>query len=97
MSEALEILHDEPRRRFWARLPHGEAEVNYQPVGDTVLDLQRTWVPPEDREGGIGARMVLHVLDHARRRGLGIIPTCPFVERVLSDHPEYRDLVVARA
>lgn len=97
MSAPLEVQHDEPGRRFWAALPHGDAEVNYVSVGDAVLDLQRTWVPPEDREGGIGARLVLHVLDHARRHGLGVIPTCPFVERVLSDHPEYRDLVVARA
>ncbi|MGH9379644.1 MAG: GNAT family N-acetyltransferase [Thermoanaerobaculia bacterium] len=97
MDASMEIQHDERRRRFWAPLPHGEAEVDYAPVGDAALDLVRTWVPPEDRKAGAGARLVLHVLEHARQRGLGVIPTCPFVERVIANHPEYQDLVVARA
>jgi predicted GNAT family acetyltransferase len=91
----VEILHDEQRRRFWARLPHGEAELTYAPVGDAALDLQHTWVPSEDRHGGAGARLVLHVLDHARRHGLGVVPSCPFVDRVLAEHPEYEELRTA--
>jgi uncharacterized protein len=33
------------------------------------------------------------VLDEMRRRGLKIVPRCPFVSAYLAKHPEYRDLV----
>lgn len=49
----------------------------------------------EDRfEGhGIGSKLVAEALDDARRRGLGVLPFCPFVNAFIERHREYVDLV----
>ena len=48
----------------------------------------------EARAGhGLASILVSGVLDDVRRRGLRIVPVCPFVERYIERHPEYDDLV----
>jgi uncharacterized protein len=51
----------------------------------------------EDRfEGrGLGGRLVSFALDDARRRGLAVLPFCPFVNGYIQHHREYADLVPA--
>jgi predicted GNAT family acetyltransferase len=44
---------------------------------------------------GLGGRLVGYALDDARRRGLTVVPRCPFVRRYIEEHPEYADLVSA--
>ncbi len=58
-----------------------------------VLTLDHTETPVEARGRGIASRLVKAVLDEARRRGLKIVPRCPFVSAYLAKHPEFRDLV----
>ena len=58
-----------------------------------VLTLDHTETPVEARGRGIASRLVKGVLDEARRRGLKIVPRCPFVSAYLTKHPEFRDLV----
>lgn len=41
---------------------------------------------------GIGSQLVTGALDDIRRRGLTIVPICPFVRAYLRRHPEYADL-----
>ncbi len=92
----LQIEHDPESGRFQAALECGQAYVAYRRRGD-ALDLVSTWVPRQHRHVGIGERMVVHALEYARRNGLRVVPTCPFVPSVLADHPEYADLVVSGA
>ena len=48
----------------------------------------------EARAGhGLASILVSGVLDDVRRRGLRIVPVCPFVEGYIGRHPEYDDLV----
>ncbi len=48
----------------------------------------------EARAGhGLASILVSGVLDDVRRRGLRIVPICPFVEGYIERHPEYDDLV----
>jgi hypothetical protein len=88
----LTVRHDEEAGRFETDLECGTAYVAYR-LGDGALDLVSTWVPTQHRELGIGARVVTAALEYAREHGLEVIPTCPFVPRVLADHPEYEGLV----
>ncbi len=90
--ETIAIHHDPESRRFAAALECGEAYVAYRPL-DGALDLVSTWVPRQHRGLGIGERIVLHALDYARAHGLEVVPTCPFVPRVIERHPEYGSLV----
>ena len=45
---------------------------------------------------GLGSRLAKHVLDDARKRGLGVRPRCPFIRSYIESHPQYADLVAAR-
>jgi predicted GNAT family acetyltransferase len=42
---------------------------------------------------GLGSKLIAHVLDEARERGLAVLPFCPFVNAYIERHPEYLDLV----
>jgi predicted GNAT family acetyltransferase len=60
---------------------------------DGRLVLTHTEVDDACSGRGLGTRLVLEVLDDARRRQLAVVPLCPFVAHVLAEHPEYGDLV----
>lgn len=89
----MKIEHDPNAQRFSARFDDGDAYVAYHERPDGTLDLQHTIVPPEEQNRGVGGELVQHVLDHARREDLRIVPSCPFVAAWIRDHPEYEDLV----
>ena len=42
---------------------------------------------------GIGSALVGEALEDARRRGLEVLPFCPFVNSYMQKHHEYVDLV----
>jgi len=93
MSEDLPaVRHDSEAGRFELDLEAGTAFVDYE-LEDGVMDLRSTWVPPPHRNRGIGERVVLAALEHARAHGYRVIPTCPFVSGVIERNPGYRDLV----
>lgn len=87
------IEHDDARRRFHTRVDGGEAYLSYQRPRPGVLDLQHTVVPPAAQGRGVGESLVRAAIGHAREHGERVIPTCPFVEHWLAEHPEESDLV----
>lgn len=92
----MEIRHDPDRGRFTAAVDGREATLSYRRVDDRTLDYTSTFVPPELRGRGVGARLVLHALDYAREHDQKVIPTCWFVGQVLDERPEYQDLTAER-
>ncbi|MDX1393695.1 MAG: GNAT family N-acetyltransferase [Gemmatimonadota bacterium] len=86
-----DIRHSRERHRFELALEKGEAYVEYE-RREGVIDLLSTWVPPAHRNRGIGEAIVVRALEFARDRGLEVIPTCPFVPRVIDRNPEFRSL-----
>jgi predicted GNAT family acetyltransferase len=96
-SNQHEIQHEPDRNRFSISIAGGDRGgfLDYRPIGDGVWDLTYTFVPRQDRGGGIGRELVLGVLDVARERGLKVIPTCGFVATVIEENPQYHDLVAS--
>ena len=43
---------------------------------------------------GIGSLMILQALVDIKKRGLTLIPLCPFVAGYLKKHPHWKDLVL---
>lgn len=78
--------------RFELEVDGHVAFVTYHMVGD-VMVLPHTETPFALRERGIGERVVLGALAHARAQGLKVRPMCSFVRHVLTQHPEHQDLV----
>ena len=61
------------------------------------LALIHTEVLPTFEGRGVGSVLVGYALDDARRRGLRVIATCPFVRAYVERHPETHDIVVGMA
>jgi predicted GNAT family acetyltransferase len=68
------------------------AFMNYRLAGN-VMTLDHTETPAAARGRGIASQLVAGVLDETRRRGLKIVPRCPFVSAYLAKHPEFRDVL----
>jgi uncharacterized protein len=66
--------------------------LQYTMRGGRVL-LTHTEIPDANSGKGLATVLVQSALDDLRRRGLGIVPVCPFVERFVERHPDYDDLV----
>ena len=76
------------------------AETDGEPVGlaaytarGDVLTFTHTEVDPAHRGEGIGGALVRASLDDVRRRGLRVVPQCPFYAAWFEQHPEAADLL----
>jgi len=64
-------------------------------LGEGRITLVHTEVDDEHAGGGLGTRLARFALDDARRRGLAVVPVCPFVAAIVKEHAdEYLDEVV---
>lgn len=95
MSE-IDFRHEPENHRFVASVGGDTARVVYAEAGGDTMDYTSTWVPPDLRGEGIGEEIVVRALDWAREHDKRVVPSCPFVTKVIDDHPEYRDLVADR-
>jgi uncharacterized protein len=59
-----------------------------------VVVLVHTEIDPAYEGKGLGSRLVSGAVADLRRRGLRLVPLCPFVAAYLRRHPEDADLVV---
>lgn len=87
------VEHDTERGRFTLSTAHGDAQLSYFMRGQSIMEITHTWTPPRARNAGVSGQLVLAALDYARSEGLSVIPSCWFVARWISQHPEYEDLV----
>ena len=91
----LTVQRDDQQGRYFADVEGERAHLDFKPAGAGTLDFRHTEVPAALRGHGVADTLVRYALDDARRRGVRVIATCPFVRRFVARHPEYRDLVVA--
>jgi len=89
----MDISHEPERRRFVARIDGEEAVLEYAERGDGILDYRHTYTPPALRGQGVARQIVLFALEYAREQQLHVIPTCPFVAKIVREHPVYAPLI----
>ena len=92
---APQVTHDPATGRFEIHTEQGTALLAYRQRG-VDLDLVHTEVPQALEGRGYAAALATSALDYARREGMRIIPTCPYVKAFIDRHPAYADLVVQR-
>jgi uncharacterized protein len=95
MASTPSVTHNAAAGQFEARTEHGIALLKYAVRGE-VMDLAHTTVPQEAEGQGVGTSLAKAALDHARREGVKVIPSCPFVASYVERHEEYADLVAPR-
>lgn len=69
------------------------AAAYYRTEGQIVI-LTHTEVPFEYSGEGIGSKLARGVFDMIRESGRKVMPTCTFMVKFASQHPEYNDLIV---
>lgn len=89
----LEIKHDTYNQKFFAILDGKEAYLKYIFTGPNVINMIKTYVPPELRGKGIAGKVVHEGLLFAQKNNFKIIPTCSYVETYIDRHPEFSSLV----
>ena len=62
---------------------------------DTVISLVHTEIEPAFQGKGLATHLARYSLDDARKRGLAVLPFCPYINSWIKKHPEYTDLVPA--
>ena len=86
------VTHLPDRSRFVIHTQDGDALLTYHRSAG-VIDLLHTEVPPEAQGQGLGDKLTQAAFDFARDEGLKVIPSCPFVQHWLTEHPDAQALV----
>ena len=60
---------------------------------DTVISLLHTEIEPAFQGAGLASHLARYSLDDARKRGLAVLPFCPYIRSWIKKHPEYTELV----
>jgi predicted GNAT family acetyltransferase len=89
-----DVVDNVEARRYEIRMGEDVAILTYE-RGPKTIDLIHTEVPEHLRHDGIGGELVAFAIDDAIANGLTVIPSCPFVQAWLRDHPEVADRVTA--
>ena len=87
-----EIKQDAEHNRFVSYVEGYKAVVEYA-LKDNVIDLYRTFTPPELRGKGVAGKLVKFALEHAKNNNLKVIPTCSYVKRYIERHENYKELL----
>ncbi|WP_405020072.1 N-acetyltransferase [Kitasatospora sp. NBC_00070] len=91
-TESVEVEDVEAADRFEARIDGALAGfAEYIRSGKLVV-YPHTVVDPAFEGRGIGGALARAALDDARKRGLPVLATCPFIKAWMIRHPEYADL-----
>jgi predicted GNAT family acetyltransferase len=90
----MNVQHDPNAHCFQLPSEEGEALLSYRVLDADTLEFSSTYVEPARRGRGLAAELVRAALDHARREGKRVIPSCSYVRAYLRRHPEYADLAV---
>ena len=87
------VQHDETEKKFFVETPEGKALLHYERDRD-VLNFHHTFVPPELRGKGLAEEVVQAGFDYAREHHLKVVPSCPYVARLVMKRPEWKDLIL---
>ena len=89
-----EVINNEARMRYELAAEGGIAVAYYEPRGSAIA-LTHTVVPDRLRGHGLASVLIKAALADIRKRGLKVLPECPFVARYIEQHPEEADLLAA--
>ena len=89
-----DVKHDETGHEFYIETPEGKALLHYERENDT-LNFHHTFVPPELRGKGMAEKIVAQGFEYAKTNRLKVIPSCPYVARLVMKNPDWKKLTVS--
>jgi predicted GNAT family acetyltransferase len=93
---AVEVRDEPESTRYEITVDGGEAGIAAYMLRPGLIVFVHTEIDERFEGQGLASRLITFALDDARRRGLAVVPLCPFVTEYLQHHPEYVDLVPAQ-
>ena len=93
---AVSVVDNPERERYELREDDEMIGLSNYHLRDGVIAFTHTEVDAAYGGRGLGRQLVVSELDDARRRGLSVLPFCPYVRKVIADNAEaYLSLVPA--
>ncbi len=90
----IEVVDNPDETRYEIRVDGALAGfVLYRDEGGDRRVLVHTEIDDAYEGQGLGGRVAAFALDDIRRRGLRVVPRCPFIRGYIERHPDYADLV----
>ncbi len=92
----MDIQHesDGAKGRYVTRIGDGPgADLTYSRAGEGLIIIDHTVVPEAYRGQGVGAALVEHVVQEARKGKFSIVPLCPFAAAQFRRHPDWQDVL----
>lgn len=87
----LDIKQNFQHKMFFVRVPGGVAFLKYKTSSEHLIEY--FYVPSSSRKRGVGSELVKQGLEYAKSRNLEVYPTCPFVQKFISNNPEYKPVL----
>ena len=92
-APTLAIRDNPERHRFEADLGDGSFAIAEYTLPAGKIVFTHTEVPPAHEGKGIGSALIRYALGEARKRGLKVVPICPFFAAYMQKHTEVQDLL----
>lgn len=89
----LEVKDNPSTKQYEAKVEDATARIEYIKTKDKIY-LTHTEVPRALEGKGVGSALVLKTLEDIEKKGLTLVPLCPFVALYLKRHPEWKRLVM---
>jgi predicted GNAT family acetyltransferase len=90
---AITVADNRDQNRYEIRLDGELAGYSKYLARPGLIAFVHTEIKDGFKHRGLGARLVSDALNDARRRGLTVLPFCPFVQAFIQAHRVYASLV----
>jgi hypothetical protein len=87
------VTDDQAQSRYELRVQGELAGFLTYHLRGQAISLIHTEVEPAFQGRALATRLARFSLDDARKRGLAVLPFCPYVNSWIKKHPDYTDLV----
>lgn len=91
----MDIKHEQLKlkHRFYIEEDGVEiGEMTYAFVGDNIIDINSTFINEDYRGRDLGLKLIEKAVSFMRANNIKAIPSCPYVEKVFNETPEYSDV-----
>ncbi|MDQ1547753.1 MAG: uncharacterized protein QOH69_2657 [Actinomycetota bacterium] len=89
-----DVIQNQELDRFELVLDGQLAGYTAYQLADRTITFTHTEILPNQREHGLGSRLVRDALDQVREHtDYRVVAVCPFVAKWISEHPDYQDLL----
>lgn len=85
------FVYNEEKRRY-AAMDEGQeiGRLLFSKSGEKTLVIKHLIVEPEHRGKGVAGQLLKYAMEDVAKRGLKVVPVCPYVRKAFDENAEYR-------